>query len=316
MGIIIKRPGISSTIQDLGRTGARSLGINPGGVMDTAAARIVNTILGNEKPAAVLEVHFPAAEIEFDAGIVFAIGGGDFGAKLDGEEIRNWTSTRASEGSTLKFARKRSGSRSYVGIQNGFQVESWLGSASTNLAVGVGGFFGRRLMAGDRIACGDLAEFTPFTVGRSLVPRYSRYPTVRVIPGAEFGFLTATSERDFLKEGFTLTNDCDRMGYRLSGKPLHLLDDRSMISSAVCFGTIQLLPDGQMIILMADHQTSGGYPRIANVISVDLPVLAQCGPGDGVSFEMVSIEEAERLALQFEAELNFLRVGCRLQKQC
>ena len=316
MGIIIKRPGILSTIQDLGRTGARKFGVNPSGVMDTAAARIVNTILGNDESAAVLELHFPAAEMEFDADTVFAIGGADFGAKLDNEDLKNWSSTLASNGSTLKFTNKGSGSRAYVAVHNGFQVKSWLDSASTNLAVGVGGFSGRRLAAGDRIACGDLTAFTTLTVGHSLVPRYSRYPTVRVIPGAEFEFLTATSERVFLKEGFTLTNDCDRMGYRLSGKPLHLLNDRSMISSAVCFGTIQLLPDGQTIILMADHQTSGGYPRIANVISVDLPVLAQCGPGDGVSFEMVSIEEAERLALQFEAELNFLRVGCRLQRQC
>jgi antagonist of KipI len=103
------------------------------------------------------------------------------------------------------------------------------------------------------------------------------------------------------------------MGYRLSGKPLHLLEERSMVSAYVTFGTIQLLPDGQLIVLMADHQTSGGYPRIANVISADLPLLAQCGPGDGVSFEMTSHDTAERAVLRFESELNFLRVGCRLQ---
>src|SRR5687767_8332207 len=216
MGIIIKRPGILSTIQDLGRTGARSLGINPGGVMDTAAARIVNTILLNDESSAVLEVHFPAPEMEFDKDTAFAIGGGDFEAKLDGKGLRNWSSTFASKDSTLNFTMRRSGSRAYVAVQNGFRVAEWLGSASTNLAVGVGGFSGRRLNAGDRLECGDLAAFTPLTVGPSVVPRYSRYPTVRVIPGAEFEFLTATSERVFLKEGFTLTKDCDRMGYRLT----------------------------------------------------------------------------------------------------
>ena len=151
--------------------------------------------------------------------------------------------------------------------------------------------------------------------GASVRPRYSRFPTVRIIAGPEFEFLTATSERDFVSEGFTLTNDCNRMGYRLTGKPLHLLHRREMISAAVNFGTIQLLPDGQLIVLMADHQTSGGYPRIGNVISFDLPLLAQLGPKDGVSFQIVTVEEAERLAMQFELELNYLRVGCRLQTQ-
>ena len=116
-------------------------------------------------------------------------------------------------------------------------------------------------------------------------------------------------------DGFSLTNDCDRMGYRLSGPPLHLLHKREMISAPVTFGTIQLLPDGQLIVLMADHQTSGGYPRIGNVISTDLPLLAQCRSGDGVSFTLVSIDEAERLASRFDRELNYLRVGCRLQGQ-
>src|SRR5687768_12930354 len=184
MGIIINRPGMLSRVQDLGRTGARSFGINPGGVMDTAAARIINTMLGNKESAAVLELHFPAAELEFDADIAFAIGGGDFGAKLDDERIKNWSSTLALKGSTLKFTKKYAGSRAYIAVQNGLRVGEWIGSASTNLAAGVGGFSGRKLAAGDRIACGDLTDFTPFAIGHSLVPRYSRYPTVRVIPGA------------------------------------------------------------------------------------------------------------------------------------
>ena len=105
------------------------------------------------------------------------------------------------------------------------------------------------------------------------------------------------------------------MGYRLSGKPLHMLHSREMVSAAVTFGTIQLLPDGQMIVLMADHQTSGGYPRIGNVISVDLPLLAQLGPNDGVSFQLVEVDDAQRFAARFERELNYLRVGCKLQTQ-
>lgn len=316
MALIIRKPGISTTVQDLGRIGARRFGVNPGGVMDKAAARAINIILGNPESAAVLETHFPAFEIEFDADTVFAIGGADLEASVDGLPVRNWRTLSASKGTVLNFKQKHLGERAYIAVQGGLRGDDWLGSVSTNLIAGLGGYSGRKLAAGDRIECGDAQEFASSEVGYSLIPRYSKHPTVRVLAGSEFDLLTAPSERSFRKESFALTNDCNRMGYRLSGPALHLLQSREMVSSAVCFGTVQLLPDGQLILLMADHQTSGGYPRIASVISVDLPLLAQCGPHDQVRFEIVSIDEAEQLALQFEKELNFLRVGCRLQNKC
>ena len=312
MSLIIRKPGILSTIQDLGRSGYQNAGVNPGGVMDTAATSILNTVLGNQRSDAVLECHFPAPEIEFETDTVFAIGGADFDAELDRDRLNNWSSVFAGKGAVLKFRSRLSGTRTYIAVPGGFQVDEWLGSRSTNLTAGFGG---RRLVAGDRLEFRPQVELPSLRIGPSVRPHYSRFPTVRILPGSESDFLTAISERDFLNEGFTLTNDCDRMGYRLSGKPLYMLDRSEMVSAAVTFGAIQLLPDGQLIVLMADHQTSGGYPRIGNVISADLPLLAQCGPGDGVSFEKVSIDVAEGLALQFENELNFLRVGCRLQKQ-
>lgn len=283
--------------------------------MDTAAARIVNILAGNDDADAVLEMHFPAAEIEFEHDSLIALGGADFDARLDGNPTPNWTCTTVSKGSLLKFARRRSGNRAYLAVKDGFHVDPWLGSASTNLVAGIGGFAGRKLASGDRLECDTPSERGSVTAGRSIVPHYSRFGTVRILAGNEFEYLTATSERLLVRSGFTLTNDCDRMGYRLNGKPIHLLHDLRMVSSAVTAGTLQLLPDGQLIVLMADHQTSGGYPRIGTVIPVDLPILAQCGPGDGVSFEFVTIGEAERLSLRFETELNFLRVGCRLQNQ-
>lgn len=284
--------------------------------MDTAAARIANVIVGNEESAAVLETHYPACEVAFDEETFFSIAGADFDAKLDGTPVRNWSNAIAASGSVLKFNAMVSGSRSYIGVRGGFNTERWLESNATNLMAGFGGFSGRKLMSGDRIETFDHgSQFPLVSVGVSLLPRYSQFPTVRVVAANEFELLSTTSEMSFLRDGFTLTNDCDRMGYRLSGPPLNLLHEREMISAAVTFGTIQLLPDGQLIVLMADHQTSGGYPRIANVISTDLPLLAQCRPGDGVSFVLISIAEAERLSTQFEKELNYLRVGCRLQKQ-
>ena len=315
MSLIIRKPGILTTVQDLGRYGARRFGVNPGGVMDTAAARVANILLGNDAGAAVLETHFPAAEIEFEVDTGVAIAGADFDARLGETAIQNWTSFKAPAGSILKFAGKRSGSRAYVAVSGGLKVETWLGSMSTNLVAKIGGVSGRKLEARDRLESGVFHNTARAAAGQSIIPHYSRFPTVRIIPGNEFAFLTATSERDFLQSGFTLTNDCDRMGYRLSGTPLHLLHKLEMVSAAVTFGTIQLLPDGQLIVLMADHQTSGGYPRLGTVIPVDLPLLAQCGPADGLSFEIVTIEDAEDLVQRFETELSFLRIGCRLQEQ-
>jgi antagonist of KipI len=241
-----------------------------------------------------------------------AIGGADLSASLNGEPLGNWSSFTATQGDLLTFAKPVSGTRAYIAAAGGFAVDGWLGSRSTNLAAGLGGIDGRQLKAGDKIKLREPRTVKPYTVGPSMIPKYSRFPTVRIIPSGEFGLLTAIGERAFLNEGFTITNDSNRMGYRLSGPPLYLLHKKEMVSAAVTYGTIQLLPDGQLIVLMADHQTAGGYPRLANVISTDLPLLAQLGPNDGVSFHRVSIEEAELAAVEFERDLCRLRTGIRL----
>lgn len=312
MSLLIRKPGILTTVQDLGRTGSRSLGINPNGVMDRTAARLINTLLGNDENEAVLEMHFPAAEIEFESECSFAIGGADLAAELNGTAIRDWTSFTSNEGDILRFTKPVGGTRAYLAVKNGFALDRWLGSRSTNLVAGVGGYDGRKLQAGDRLELRDPRITKPHTIAASIIPKYSRFPTVRVIPSGEFELFTAVSERSFLNEGFTVTKDSNRMGYRLSGPPLHLLHKKEMVSAAVTFGTIQVLPDGQLIVLMADHQTAGGYPRIANVISADLPLLAQLGPTDGVSFHLVSIDEAERISAAFERDLCRLQTGIRL----
>lgn len=280
--------------------------------MDRTAARIINTLLGNDENDAVLEMHFPAAEIEFTAQCSFAIAGADFSATLQDAPINNWSSFTVHTGDILKFNEPASGTRGYLAVAGGFAIDEWLGSRSTNLIACVGGHEGRALNASDSIELRSPRTTKSHNIGPSMIPKYSRFPTVRVVASGEFDLLTAISERALLTDGFTVTNDSNRMGYRLVGPPLYLLHKKEMVSAAVAFGTIQLLPDGQLIVLMADHQTAGGYPRIANVISADLPLLAQLGPNDGVSFHLVSIEEAEHLAAQFERDLCRLRTGIRL----
>jgi antagonist of KipI len=150
------------------------------------------------------------------------------------------------------------------------------------------------------------------SISSSLIPRYSRFPTVRFIRGVDFELLADRSQATLKQQDFVVTKNSNRMGFRLQGEPLIQKDPQEMVSSAVTFGTVQLLPDGQLIVLMADQQTSGGYPRIAHVIERDLPLLAQLGPNDKVAFHEVELPHAEELIAEFERDLALLRVGVHL----
>ncbi len=317
MSILIQRPGILTTVQDLGRLGSRRFGINPGGVMDPAAARLINIVLGNIDSEAVLEIHFPAPQIIFEKEGVAAIGGADFLPHLDGEPLQTWQVFRANPGAILTFAGKGSGNRAYLAVKGGVEIERWLGSSSTNLIAGRGGFSGRRLEANDRIDFISFAldnlDSTATRISPWIIPPYNSSPTVRVIPGAEFQNLSDQSREIFLNRQFEVSSKSDRMGFRLIGQAVELSDRSEMISSAVSFGTIQALPDNQLIILMADHQTTGGYPRLAHVISRDLPLIGQLGPGDKVAFQLVTLDTAEKLYLEFERNLKFLGAGSKFE---
>lgn len=315
MSITIQKAGILTTVQDLGRNGFRRFGINSNGVMDKTAVRLINILLGNNENEAVLEMHFPAPEILFAENAVCAIGGADFSPTFDGQKVENWKLFFVKKGTTLKFPKKVSGNRAYLAVKGGFEIEKWLGSASTNLTAKIGGFRGRNLQKGDCLMFAQDANFQNprinIKISHSLIPEHSTSPVVRVLAGQEFKFLTAFSEQLFLKEDFMVGQNSDRMGFLLQGKPIYLLPRKEMISSAVCFGTIQLLSNGQMIILMADHQTTGGYPRIGQIIEPDLPLVAQLGANDKIAFRLISIEEAENISLHFEKNLNMLRTGCK-----
>jgi len=315
MSLLIKKPGILTTVQDLGRRGWRRFGVNPNGAMDPVAARIANILVGNDDNTSLLEIHFPAAEIEFERDAILSICGGDLGAEIDGTEIAPWRAFAAKAGTTLRFGRKIAGERVYLAVRGGFEVPVWLGSSSTNLAANIGGYQGRRLQARDKLEVGEHASLQGGSrlpaVSTSLRPHYSRFPTVRIIPGAEFEYLSDRGRESLLGQDFSISNRSNRMGFRLDGVPITLEKPHEFISAAVCFGTVQLLPDGQVIVLMADQQTAGGYPRIAHVVSHDLPLVGQLGAGDKIAFHLIELVEAEQLAVQFEKELSLLRVACR-----
>lgn len=314
--IIVERSGLFTTVHDNGRVGSRLLGIGPGGPTDPFAALVANLLVGNDADAAFLEIHFPAPTLRFETDAVIAICGANFRPSIDGVAVANWQAIAVTRGSFLAFNDKRIGNRAYIAVYGGLDSDEWLGSRSTNLKAGIGGVGGRRLADGDVLT--NDRSIKPFELKRSGIvstsirPIYSAHPTVRVLTGPEFDRLDKTSKEAFFNETFALTNNSDRMGARLSGPQLSPADG-SMVSTGVAHGTIQLLPDGFPVVLLADHQVTGGYPRIGQIITADLGLAGQLGPGDRVSFHEVDIETAEQALLAIEQDLNLLKIACKFQ---
>lgn len=318
MSLKIIKAGLLDTVQDLGRYGFAHQGINPSGAMDTFSASFANALLGRELNRPVIEMHFPTANILFQKNVVICLAGADFTAAINDIEITIHQPIVVKANSTLSFKGKRSGARCYLAILNELKIQPWLNSYSTNLKAAVGGYNGKRLAKGDEINFEDLLFETQN--GFTLLPwRYNETNKmsneIEFIFGPEWNWLPTKSQTSFLNNAFLITPSSDRMGYRLQGESLNQEKNEQLVSSAVNFGTVQLLPDGQLIVLMADHQTTGGYPRIANVITSHLPKLAQMNAGNEIKFAMTTIEEAEEKWIAQQTYLRDLQNTCNLKMQ-
>lgn len=304
----VVKPGVLTTVQDLGRSGYQRHGIAVGGAMDRLALRVANMLVGNDENAAVLEATMTGPLLRFDADALVAI----CGATVEG--IPSWQPIAVRGGETLSLARFESGCRAYLAVAGGFQVPRVMHSASTYLRAAIGGHKGRALHAGDVLETGPAGapaswKAEHWHVSSQLLPRYSSHPTVRAIRGTQWDWFSPVSQASFFEQDFKVSSKSDRMGLRLSGEPVALAQPREMTSEPVAFGSVQVPPDGQPIVLMADRQTVGGYPKIATVVSVDLPLVAQLRPDDGVKFSEVSLAEAQALCLAEERALSRLREG-------
>lgn len=312
MSLYVKKAGLLDTIQDCGRFGFRRFGINTSGAMDVVALKTGNLVLGNAECEAGLEMHFPAPVFEFRSRAIFALTGADFGARLNSESIASNTAHFAETKDVLEFTKYNWGQRCYLTFRNGFEIDTWLGSKSTNLAAEISGYKGRRIARGDLLSLGASEVAAPLFPAAAEFRRAARV-RLRFVPGPAFHDLTAVSMLALSTRKFAVRNNSNRMGYRLKGPPLHLLDSGERISSAVTFGTIQLLPDNQLIVLMADHQTTGGYPNIGTITGRDLSVAAQLGAGDTFTLEAVTVAEAENIEREADREMAFLKAGLRLR---
>ena len=303
-GVTVVRPGLLTTVQDLGRWGSQALGVPVSGAMDSVAHRLANALVGNAPTAATLEVTLLGPELRADRALVVAVAGAEFALSVDGRAVAHQTAVALAAGATLRFGARRAGSRAYLAVAGGVDTPPVLGSRATHLVSGMGGLDGRALVRGDVLPIGTAPPLgVPRPVRRATSPAASIVQTLRVMLGPQDAWFLPQSLDTLLHEVYRVSMQSNRMGFRLEGPPLAAARSDGPLSEPVPFGAIQVPADGAPILLMADRQTAGGYPKIATVISADLPLAGQLGPGDVLRFAACTRAEARAALIAREREL-------------
>ncbi len=312
MSITILSPGLLTTVQDFGRIGYQQFGVPVSGVVDPRAMSIANILVDNPEDEAVLECTMLGPQIRFDAPNAIAITGGDLGPTIDNQPIPNYAAIRVEAGQVLRFAGLRSGCRAYIAFAGGLDIAPVMGSRSTYTKAKSGGVEGRKLQKDDVIKFRkpnpDLRGLNIRHISPEFVPRLEY--KLRVVLGPQDDMFTEHGIETFLSESYVVTPEFDRMGCRLDGEIIeHKGESGDIISDGIAFGAIQVPTAGKPIIMLSDRQTTGGYTKIANVISADFRILAQLKAGDRVRFAQVSVAAAQDALLTQRAALKTLRTA-------
>ena len=322
--IRVVKPGLLTTVQDLGRIGFQQYGIVVGGALDTFAARVVNLIVGNEENAALLEMAQTGPDLVFTREALIAWNGGDFLATINGEPLPRDRAVRVAAGETVSFGVAGNGLRGWLAVAGGIDVPVVLGSRTTYRRAALGGHQGRPLVAGDELKVFGASETagkilgtllasqkrsTPWTVRPETMGKLTQAGVVRAMVGPEWDWFTDDAQRDFFSAEWTATREADRMGVRLQGPALTMVKPREMISSAVNTGVVQVPPSGNPIVLLPSRQSVGGYPRLAVVAGVDIGRFAQLRPGESIRFQKISLATAQQAWLARERDLGRVKLG-------
>jgi antagonist of KipI len=307
--IRVETPGLFTTVQDLGRAGFGPLGVSAAGAADAISLRIGNRLVGNAENVAGLEMTLLGGTFSFPEGAVVALTGSDFEATLDGVAAETWASFEVKAGQTLRLGLSRSGARGYLCVGGGIHVPEFLGSASTHVLSGLGGFAGRALRKGDALEVGDISserrKFVSRRVSLEGLERLRPHHVLRVTPGPQGEWFSETAKRVLYESNYRVAEESNRMGLRLEGVAIAADAARGeMITEGVSLGAIQVPENGLPIILFVDQQTTGGYPKIANVIAADMASVGQMRPRDEVRFEEVDWEQAGTLLREQEGLLQ------------
>jgi len=316
--IEVQSPGLLTTVQDLGREGFGPLGVSPSGAADALSLRMGNRLLGNDQSAAGLEMTLLGGTFAFPEGAVIVLAGSDFGATLDGKPVEMWTPFEARPGQVLQLGPTRSGARCYLCVQGGIEARDFLGSASTHVLSGLGGHEGRALKKGDLLtiglesvaaqkrtgknACstGGAGAIGGRRLSRRMLELLTPRRVLRVTPGPQSDCFSEAAKQTLYSSTYRVAEESNRMGIRLEGPAVPAPAGGEMISEGVSLGAIQVPEGGKPIILFVEQQTTGGYPKIANVISADFHNLGQLRPRDEIRFERVDFAAARALLIKQE----------------
>lgn len=309
MGMKFLTGGLLTTVQDAGRYGYQQFGVPVSGAMDLRALALGNLLVDNPVDEAALEVTLMGPQITFTAANVVALTGADLSATLNGRPMPRYRAVPVKNGDLLAFGAQVAGSRAYLAVAGGFALDPVMGSRSTYLKAKMGGLEGRKIGKDDFIGFRAPKPGLPNLALRTLPPQnYSGAAhLLRVIIGPQDDAFTKAGLETFLRETYTVTNQSDRMGCRLDGAIVEHVKDGNIISDGISLGAVQVPSEGKPIVMLADRQTTGGYTKIANVITVDLPRITQSKPGDTVRFEAITIQEAQALYLAEREEYEGLR---------
>jgi antagonist of KipI len=305
----VTKPGFSTMVQDLGRFGFQRYGVPFSGAMDTYAFTAANLLVGNKPSEACLETTLLGPELEFLNEAQIAIAGANFSPSVNGEKAGRWQTLQVRRGDVLSFGSPKSGCRAYLAVRGGINVPTVLGSKSTYLRGGFGGFHGRQLKAGDVLETQEpiVPLASGFTLPQELIPDYKDELTVEVVLGPQTEYFTERGLETFLSNVYEVTTESDRMGYRLEGAEVEQRGSMDIVSDAIPVGAVQVPRNGKPIILMRDAQTTGGYPKIAVVTSPDVSRLGQAKPNDRIRFSKVSPSRAREKLLECQKALSLLK---------
>ena len=319
MKALVRSAGFLASVQDLGRPGYRQSGVSVGGALDTFAMRVANALVGNRNEAAGLEVTLGKLQLRFEDARLVAWCGGAFTVRLGDKNLPAGHAGLVAKDGDLTITAPQTGARAWLAISGGIEVPPVLGSRSTDLRGSFGGYQGRALRAGDALPLGRAKKLPPKkrTVSEWSAPAGWATPgrapaTLRIVRGTDWNRFLSRAHTSLVTRSFAVTPASDRMGARLDGPPLDRMHTTDLLSEAVAPGTLQVPPNGEPILLLGDCQTIGGYPKIAHVITADLPIAAQLWPGHQVRFHEVSLMEGQRLLREREEDFARFRVGLSL----